>query len=272
MASSNNLQPPRFTGSDGIDINLWLRLFEDFAKDSGWDDKKQASKIKLLLSGEAQVFVWDLDDSKQDSYEKIKKELVEFYSSKENCFSAMVEFEDRKRVKGESWRQLCYALKLLYMKARPDHDQSVRDNAVKHRLLRLVDVGSRETILKAENVNDLSPEILADRIGRVERITADNSGAVVASSKPDPVEQRLNKMQQELEEIVARIDGSFLRNGNHRGRTKGRCYFCGGTGHYASRCPRKRTSKPTESTMICFRCSGKGHRASVCPSSRSENL
>lgn len=37
IASSNNLQPARFSGTDGGDVNTWLRLLEDFSKDSRMD-------------------------------------------------------------------------------------------------------------------------------------------------------------------------------------------------------------------------------------------
>ena len=74
MASSGlSLQPPRFSGAPGENVNVWLKIFDDFVTDASWNDEKAASKLKLLLCGEAQIFVWDLDDATQSSYAKLKQ-------------------------------------------------------------------------------------------------------------------------------------------------------------------------------------------------------
>ena len=272
MASVSNLQPPRFSGTDSANVNMWLRLFEDFSNDSGWDGAKQASKIKLLLTGEAQIFVWDLDDTKQASYKGIKAELVKFYSSKETSYAIMAQFEDRKRAAGESWRQLCYSLKLLYMEAYPGHGKPIRDSAVKHRLLRLMETNVREAILKTENVESFTPEALADRASNLEKIS-NCATATVAGNSTDSMEKRLDKMQQDLEELVARIGNSTRPDTSQGRRRRGRCYNCGAAGHFAASCFKKQSSKNQSSASItCFRCSGKGHRANVCPTKTSGNF
>uniref|UniRef100_A0A1I8HWL5 Integrase_H2C2 domain-containing protein n=1 Tax=Macrostomum lignano TaxID=282301 RepID=A0A1I8HWL5_9PLAT len=176
-----------FSGSDDTDINMWLQMFEDFAADSEWNDTKMASKIKLLLSGEALVFVWDLPAAKQSSYKILKDELVKFYRGKDNTFRAMSEFESRKRRQGESLRELCYALKLLYRKARPEHAQTVRDCEVRHRLLALLPTEIREALLKASDYDSSSPEQLADRATALESIGSKGAPASVAVTSAQTV-------------------------------------------------------------------------------------
>ena len=258
------IQPPRFSGtSGGEDVNVWLQIFEDFANDAGWDDAKKASKLKLLISGEAQVFVWELDAAKQKSYNLIKDELVKYYSSKEDSFAAMTEFEDRRKRTGETWRQVSHALKMLYMKARPDHDKDVRNTAVKHQLLRIADGDSRTTILRTDNVDDMSPESLANRLASLERVP-NGSSAIIAGNTSGGIEERLDKIQQEINGLVARINNPPRRGGNWRGRDgrgRGKCFTCGEAGHFSAQCPKRQAA----TAITCFRCSGRGHRANVCP-------
>lgn len=80
----------------------------------------------------------------------------------------MAQFEDRKHAAGESWRQLCNSLKLLYVKSYPCHDYFIRDSVVKNRLLRLMEANKREVILKTENVQSCTPEALANQASNLE--------------------------------------------------------------------------------------------------------
>ena len=263
--SALNLQPSRFSGTaSGEDINIWLQTFEDFADDAGWDDVKKAKKLKLLVTGEAQVFVWELDQKTQDSYDAIKRELINFYTSKED-FSAMTEFEERRKRNDETWRQLCHALKMLYTKARSGHPKEIRNSAVKHQLLRTADADIRATILKADNVDSMTPEELANRLDSLQRVPRGNA-VVVAGNSSSGIEDRLDKMQQEISDLVALVNNASYHRASSGGRGRGgrgrvRCFNCGVLGHFSAQCPRRQTA----TAITCFRCSGKGHRANVCP-------
>ena len=116
----NLLMPPKFNGTDGSDIRKGLRMFQEFADDCDWDDTKGARKLKLLLCGEAQLFVWDLSEEKQKSLKLLKEELTKQYGGSADSFQAMAAFEARKRQPGETLRELCFALRQLHQKASPD--------------------------------------------------------------------------------------------------------------------------------------------------------
>lgn len=271
--------PPKFSGSDNTDINMWLQMFEDFAADSEWNDAKMASKIKLLLSGEALVFVWDLPEDKKKSFASIKEELEKFYSSKENSFCAMSEFESRKRRQGESLRELCLALKLLYRKARPEHAQTVRDCEVRHRLLALLPREIREALLKDPDWDKVNPEQLADRATALESIGGKGAPASVAvTSVSTLVTDRLEQMQEQLADLAATVATISSRGGQRgrgrgargKGSSRGRCFNCAQPGHFAAQCPRRQAASAMP--PMCSRCSGKGHRAEVCPTPASENF
>ena len=274
MASSGlSLQPPRFSGAPGENVNVWLKIFDDFVTDASWNDEKAASKLKLLLCGEAQIFVWDLDDATQSSYAKLKQELQNYYSKRMASYSSMVDFEDRKRIPNESWRQLCFSLKMLYMRARPADTTEMKNSAVKHRLLRLMDTDLRETILKESDIDTITPETVADRAERLQSVSTKvtEPKTLVASNSAETIEQRLDQMHQELQDLVARVGDGARRSGGFRGRgrgNRGRCFNCGLFGHFAAQCSGRKA--PTGSKLTCFRCFGHGHRENVCPSPRQQ--
>ena len=103
--------------SGGSDVNIWLNTFEDFAADYEWDDMRKACKIKLFLCGKAQICVWDMQDS--SSYEAIKTVLLKRYGGSASRFRAMEALHERKRGHTETLRALAFALKIIYMRARP---------------------------------------------------------------------------------------------------------------------------------------------------------
>lgn len=93
--SEQSLLPPKFSGD--ANVRMWLCTFEDFADDCEWDDKKKAKKLKLLLTGEMQIFVWEQPDEVKASYELLKEQLTRHFGDSLSCFRAMEEFEERKR-------------------------------------------------------------------------------------------------------------------------------------------------------------------------------
>ena len=268
-AAGNNgaLMPPKFNGTDGTDVRKWLRMFQEFADDCEWDDAKGARKLKLLLCGEAQMFVWDLPEVKQKSLTALKEELTSQYGGSADSYKAMAAFEDRKRQPGETLRELCFALRQLHQKARPDDKADLRDRDVRFRLLQLLAPRVREELLKNDDYDTCSLNALLERASRLELVSArpvqapEHRAATVTDA-----DDRLQRLEQRMEELIARVQAPDKRTASgyskQRRRGGGSCYRCGKPGHYAAQCRTADTRQP----ITCRRCSGRGHISAVCPS------
>uniref|UniRef100_A0A1I8IG43 CCHC-type domain-containing protein n=1 Tax=Macrostomum lignano TaxID=282301 RepID=A0A1I8IG43_9PLAT len=259
-----SLLPPKFSGQSNV--HFWLSIFEDFAEDKNWDDAKRASKVKLLLRGEAQVCVWDMPDADKKSYEKIKALLLQQYGGSANQHRAMQEFQGRQRKNGESIRELSFALRLLYMGARPDDPSTLRDREVKFRIIQLLSAGIREALLKESDSDTCTLGTLVERATRLEQVMSKNTPA--SSSMVSVVDDRLSRLEQQLETLTAAVTSGAARGGRagpgdrrQAQRTSG-CYQCGKDGHIARRCPTKGAHKQGR----CFNCSGWGHNAATAHS------
>uniref|UniRef100_A0A1I8HVJ8 CCHC-type domain-containing protein n=1 Tax=Macrostomum lignano TaxID=282301 RepID=A0A1I8HVJ8_9PLAT len=259
-----SLLPPKFSGQSNV--HFWLSIFEDFAEDKNWDDAKRASKVKLLLRGEAQVCVWDMSDADKKSYEKIKALLLQQYGGSANQHRAMQEFQGRQRKNGESIRELSFALRLLYMGARPDDPSTLRDREVKFRIIQLLSAGIREALLKESDSDTCTLGTLVERATRLEQVMSKNTPA--SSSMVSVVDDRLSRLEQQLETLTAAVTSGAARGGRagpgdrrQAQRTSG-CYQCGKDGHIARRCPTKGAHKQGR----CFNCSGWGHNAATAHS------
>lgn len=260
--------PAKFSG--GSNVNIWLNTFEDFSADYEWDDARMARKIKLLLDGEAQICIWDMKDS--TSYKAIKEVLLKQYGGSASRFRAMEAFHERRRGHTETLRELVFALKILYMHARPDDASDTRDREVKFKLLHLLEKDTRESLLKDSDLDSASLDTIVERASRLEQTTSKKTETPTANVAV--VDDRLERLEQRLEALTAAVSSGGRRGGRRGGGARGRdsyhgarrtgCFRCGGDGHIARNCQAQ--------LGRCFRCRGWGHTGAVCPTKQSGNF
>jgi hypothetical protein len=261
--------PAKFSG--GSDVNIWLNIFEDFAADYEWDDVRMARKIKLLLGGEAQICVWDMKDS--SSYKAIKEVLLKQYGGSASRFRAMEAFHERQRRHTETLRELVFALKMLYMHARPEDKSDTRDREVKFKLLHLLD-RPRESLLRDSDIDSSPLDTVVERASRLEQTTSKKMEA--SPTNIAVVDDRMERLEQRLEALTAAVSSDRRGGGRsagarggagYRGFRRTGCFRCGGDGHIARNCQAGQ-SKPCR----CYRCRGWGHTSAVCPTKPSGNF
>jgi hypothetical protein len=237
-------------------VRIWLSIFEDFADDCNWDDQKKAKKLKLLLCGEAQIFVWEQPDTVKASYAQLKEKLTGQFGCSLSCYRAMEEFEERRRRPNESLRELAYNLKLLHLRGRPDDSVEAREKDVKFRLMRLLSPAVRDALLKHHDADSCSLTATIDRAARLELVSRP-APAATTSAAVTVEDDRIRQLEAQVQQLAASVRSGSSGKGM-RQKDLIKCFTCGEPGHIARRCPKAAAAR-------CSGCSGRGHAAAVCP-------
>ena len=62
LASNNSLQPPKFSGHNREDIDMWLDKFLRYTNHAQLDENRQLLTLKAMLDRPAVVWLQSLDD------------------------------------------------------------------------------------------------------------------------------------------------------------------------------------------------------------------
>ena len=255
MASSVGLALPE--PLQDSDARSWFKRFEVCASANEWDAEKQLRRLPTLLRGRAWAIFDSLSDDQRDTYEKLKKALLERLDpdTDEDRLSARDKLARRQLRDGESVDELARDIEKLLEKASPGLPAAARETELRFHLsmalpekisfqLKLMPkLTYDQTIAKARELRLIFQRAAEQQVSHVD-----------TSNTRD---QRLERLEEAISQVSAQLAAIGTRRPD--AVASRRCFKCGQLGHLARNC---RSASPRD--IVCFQCGGRGHIARQC--------
>ncbi len=162
------IQPSKFFGEPGEDVEKWLKSFERVARANGWTEKRQCEILPAFLMDRAAEFFDELPNEKQNDFELLKQSLIEHFIPKEARRFFYADLYSRKQGETESAEDFGREVQLLVRRAHAEmpvehQDTLMREhfvNGLRPALKRIVLISDPKTFLRAlevakrEKIND----------------------------------------------------------------------------------------------------------------------
>jgi len=117
------------------DYTEWRDHFESVAAVNEWNDEAKLLWLRVRLTGRAQTAFKRLSDATKASYRDTLAALKERFDPESKRELHIVEFQTRRKVRGESWADLGEDLRVLADKAYPDLQEEARERLSLNRYL-----------------------------------------------------------------------------------------------------------------------------------------
>ena len=300
MAKSKCRLPDLLQGEGGGRTSLFFQRFELCATLNKWESNEdKIGQLYPLLADKVFLFLTSISADKRDTYDKVKKLIVDEYEDTELEETYAEQFTQRRMRPGEDLSMLMADLKTMVKRGYPSFSAADRAKLVYNQFMRSVSPAVRQHILlhvpKVENANfsmATCDDLLetARKVEQVQRIPGDQSKSIpkqTVASVSEPTDDNFSKVMSALEAMTDKMtealtiaavsnspspvshrgsrnsqgSGGYNRGGN-RDRFPGECYKCGNYGHRARECKRLPT--------ICSVCGNTGHRDSDCALRRKQ--
>jgi len=122
------IMPEVFDGEPSINWDDWIGHFDSVAWINGWDAPTCLLWLEVHMTGKAQN-VWKcLSQEAKADYNAAKAALWKCFEP-ESHRDLYVEFQTRRRLKGESWEELGDNLRILADNAFPDLEDRLKNNS-----------------------------------------------------------------------------------------------------------------------------------------------
>ena len=214
--------PEPFTGEG--DYAEWQDHFECIAAVNEWDDAAKLLWLKIRLAGRAQTAFKRFSEATKASYRATTAALKERFEPESKRELHIVEFQTRRKVRGEGWADFGEDLRVLADKAYPDLQVEARERLSLNRYLdqlsdpqvafgvrqvapRTVDEAVTATLrMESYKVRPTkaTPVGLIDEATPLALLTADETvvGAVERKT-PDPTVELLQTLLEKVEHLEA---------------------------------------------------------------------
>ena len=254
MTSGVGLALPETLQED--DARSWFKRFEVCAAANEWDERKKLLRLPTLLRGRAWASFDALPDTDTDTYDNLKKALLDRLSpdTDEDRLSARDALSRRHlREDRESIDELARDIEKMLDKASPGLPAEIRDTELRYHLTSalpdkiafqlklLLKQDYRQTISKARELL-LIYQLSTNSVSQINTSPGDE--------RLDRLEEAMQQVSQQLAALGTRRPGAASSYG---------CFKCGRPGRLAGNC-RFAVSRETE----CYRCGKKGHIARQC--------
>ena len=209
------VQPSKFFGEPGDDIEKWLKSFERISEANGWSQKRQCDRLPAFLRDRAAEFYDELPDRQQNNLEELKTALIEHFIPKEARRFYYADLYSRRQGETEPsedfGREIQQLVRRAYAEMPVEHqDTLVRVyfvNGLRPTLKRIVlisdpkDFQKNLEVAKREEINDQISNGSAPWARSVPLAAQACAAPIAAISS----EQRLNDRIDRLENLVEKL-------------------------------------------------------------------
>lgn len=260
-----------FAGDGLIEVNKWIREFEEFAATAGWMNLQKFVWGKRLISGAAKSVI---QAEGATTWDEIKRILLNEFKETLNSAKIHLMLSDRKKRSNESSREYFVAMKEIGNRGNVEFG-----SVIQYVIAGIEDKEINKIMLYgALNANQFNEKLdLYDLV---------NSKSKLENFEGHPyLQQPVNLNQQQFSGDNSRFSGYHqhssgrnqkLKNYSNQYRSRNspyesqttlkgenRCFGCGDFGHQVRNC--EKNLKVLQNGLKCFKCQGFGHIARDCP-------
>ena len=258
--------PETFSGEGSWDE--WITHFENVAAVNAWNtDAAKLQWLKVRLTGRAQKAFQRFAEASKETYARSKEALRERFDPESKRELYAVEFNTKRKRKGEGWADFAEDLRRFADKAYPGLQEEAREClalnsylsqlsdpqisfAVRQRRPQSVDEAVTAT-LELESYSKTGPERIA-HVGY-------EAAAVVATVRDvhesDRLMDKLTDLLERIEKLEADSQSAGTESRSGHRRSNERSAGTGlGSGH----------RRLQQSAMVCRKCGQEGHYARGC--------
>lgn len=251
MAASTGLALPEPL-LDG-DARSWFKRFEICAAANEWGDVKKLRRVPTLLRGRAWAVYDALSDEQTESYENVKKAILERLcpDTDEDRLSAREALSRRRLRDQESVDELARDVEILLDKASPGLPADIKEGELHYHFTTALPekISFQLKILPKQTYSQTIAKARELRLIFNRQEEQKSRAEVNSVAKEDRLEK--------LEEAVTQVSEQLAALSSRR-QNRDKCFKCGRPGHIARNC----RSVPQD--IRCFLCGGRGHVARRC--------
>jgi len=267
------ITPDSFNGETSSNWDEWIGHFESVARVNEWDEANRLLWLEVRMTGKAQSAWRRLSNEAKSQYVSAKAALRKRFEPDSRRELYAVEFQTRKRHRGEAWEELGDNLRLLADKAFPDLEDKAKEQLSLDRFLTLLDKPELALAVKQKRPKDIDEAVAytlemesylmttypAPRqvsVAGVTQVDLDDTQETVTTiaavqSKQDAILDALRTLTLRLDRLEQKV-------------AHGEKQVC----HPQSNKPlQDRPRNP----IVCRRCGKEGHFARGCAADRSGN-
>ena len=261
--SKTVVQPNKFFGEPGEDIEKWLKSFERVSKANNWSEMRQKDVLPAFLRERAAEFYDELPSD--IDLEELKTALIKQFSPSEARRLYYSDLYERKQGQTESaadfGRDVQQLVRRAYSGMPVEHqDTLMREhfvNGLRPEIKRIVLIADPETFNKALQIarrEEINEQLTNGTAPWAQR--ADNGNKPMPVSTIGGEQQRMNERLERLVAAVEKLAVSMEKSQPPRQRYRGNnsntsrnlrctdgrpiCNFCQRVGHVEARCQEKR--------------------------------
>ena len=263
------IMPEVFNGEPSTNWDDWVGHFDSVARVNGWDAPTCLLWLEVRMTGKAQNAWKRLSQEAKADYNAAKAALRKRFEPESRRDLYVVEFQTRRRLKGESWEELGDNLRILADKAFPDLEDKAKEQLSLDRYLHQLDrpelaLAVRQSRPKTiddavaytlETESYLTLHSPRDKLSnstiraQVEEVFAVESSEPTCNAvkcmevKQDAIMEMIRTLTIRLDHLEKKVSGSDSgkkQQGKDNPTTSARepiiCHKCGKEGHFARGC------------------------------------
>ena len=216
------VQPSKFFGEPGDDIEKWLKSFERISKANGWSQKRQCDILPAFLRDRAAEFYDELPDRQQNNLEVLKTALIEHFIPKEARRFYYADLYSRRQGQTEPsedfGREIQQLVRRAYAEMPVEHqDTLMREhfvNGLRPTLKRIVLISDPKDFQKAlevakrEEINDQISNGSAPWARSVPLAAQACAAPIAAMSSEQHLNDRIDRLENLVEKLTIAVADS----------------------------------------------------------------
>ena len=254
--SKTVVQPIKFFGEPGEDIEKWLKCLDRVAKANNWSEKRQCDILPAYLRDRAAEYFDELPDRNKTTLANLKEALIEHFMPIEERRFYYADSYTRKQGQYESASDFGRAIQLLVRRAYAEmplehQDTLMREhvvNGLRPDLKRIVLISDPKTFNNALNLakrEEINEQIASGSAPWVKaRFESLSVATPVATVQKDFVIERLDRLEANIEKLALKFAqknnarDNNVRSSRNLRATDGKpiCNFCKRVGHVEAKC------------------------------------